>query len=91
MAPARCNQALLSTPAGGKYGKALLLLEEVGPAGGVAGGRGWRNCGDQGVSEGWKGTWRGAAGASIPGKYLVPLKLCSPGAGYPKTCWMSML
>lgn len=70
------------TPAGGKYDKALLLLEEVGPAGGVAGGHGWRNCRDQGVSESWKGTWRRAAGASIPGRYLVPLRLCSPGAGY---------
>lgn len=64
-------------PSGGKYDKTLLLLEEVGPAGGVqvavAGGT-------VGIRE-FLGAGRGtAAGASIPGRYLVPLKLCSPGA-----------
>jgi len=79
-APARCNQALLWTPAGGRYDEALLLLEQVSPAGGVAGGRGWRNC--------------GGLGGNLAGgirSYPVPLKLCSSGAGYLKRCWMTTL
>lgn len=58
-APTTWNQALLWTPAGGEHDKDLLLLGEVDRAERAVGGRGWKNCGDQGVSEGWKGTWRG--------------------------------
>lgn len=57
-APTTWNQTLLWTPAGGEYDKDLQPLGDADCAERAVGGHGWRNCGDQGVSEGWKGTWR---------------------------------
>lgn len=65
-APPRCSQPLLLSPVGGKYDKALLQLEEIGPTGEVAGGCRWRNTGDHKVSEGSKGTWKGGIRNQCP-------------------------